>query len=111
VGSGSSSSPLPFLAGGNLQEQPKRNKAVDFSSLLFLRSGSFGFLDLLHCRSVSFGHLLLLLCSICCTARRNRRGSGVAAGGGELGLLACGLLLFAILLAFGELAAGSERKS
>jgi len=48
---------------------------------------------------------------MCCTARRNRRGSGVAAGGGELGLLACGLLLFAILLAFGELAAGSERKS
>ena len=68
-----------------MQEQPKRNKAVDFSSL-------FSFSELVHSvfwicftadRSPS---VILFFSSAPCAgaARRNRRESGVAARGGEL---------------------------
>ena len=76
MGSGSSSSPLPFLAGGNLQEQPKRNKAVDFSSL-------FSFSDLVHSvfwicftadRSPS---VIFFFSSVPCAARQGGTDEGV----------------------------------
>jgi hypothetical protein len=83
-----------FLACGdkhrNLQKETQQ--AVGLNFLLPFQICSRVCLDLLHCRSVSFGRLLLLLCSMYCAVRRNRRESGVATGGDELGLLACGSL-------------------
>jgi hypothetical protein len=75
-GSGMSSSPLSSYAGGDLQEQPKRNKAVDFSSL-------FSFSDLVHSvfwicftadRSPS---VIFFFSSVPCAARQGGTDEGV----------------------------------
>jgi len=75
-GSGMSSSPLSSYAGGDLQEQPKRNKAVDFSSL-------FSFSDLVHSvfwicftadRSPS---AIFFFSSVPCSARQGGTDEGV----------------------------------
>jgi hypothetical protein len=71
-----SSSPLSSYAGGDLQEQPKRNKAVDFSSL-------FSFSDLVHSvfwicftadRSPS---VIFFFSSVPCAARQGGTDEGV----------------------------------